>query len=417
MTIEIQELRISFSQMLVFPEFVPKNASMAYLGQQIGFQNKFDELQSIVVARANNAAPGRSQKPVFKPGEPTVPWLKRHHFWEYYLEKPKELSSVNGNQAWRYKVPLRVAFPAKALSILPPLTHLNVEGYLYIHGVAVVIRVTIGSSESIYLPLETMVNDALLIMTKSVFNVEWADQTRSAQPITLKQLAMQTLNYLATVVLGKHDGAGMHLCEPFTLTTVIRGNGLDLDQLRTNFETKLQQVNNPLEAQIAVLEPRVHQALDGLATWNLVWQDNVAHPSKEAVLNFRGAATQPGYIIYGLRHSRVIWFPSYFMDKTKDLHLLGCYHSNLTIGSLQTNSLLEFIHFANNWFANHSSLHPLDKEVVKRAVVLLSMLYCRTDNTYRSWSLRQQIESSGLISAINHLRNILNVRGGAPIPP
>jgi hypothetical protein len=402
MNIDIQELRFSLSQMQVFSTFVPNSANYAFLGQQINYRNQFDKLRSEVAERIRKMAPGEQMR--LKPGELTIPWFKRHHFWENYLGQRK-LDGVSGEVAWAFRVPFRIASPAKVLAVSPPLVHVAVEGYLYLHGVAVVLRATLSQP----LPLYDMVDAAFDVMNQTEFKqIRWSNGTMSPHPLTFKGLAVKTLDYLTNLVINSPDDLESRLCEPFTVATIIRGGGLDLERLRNRFQQQIQLLDDPLAAQIAILEPKIHHACEGLASWNPAWRTNVAHPACETALDFKGQTTQPGYMLYGLKRGRVVWFPGYFMS-TKPLHRLGCYHSNLTVGSLQTDSLLELVRLAEGWLANHSAFRASDKDIVKRGVILLSNLYGGANTSYRSWSLRQQIKDSGLLGLINRLRAILSI--------
>lgn len=414
----IQELRISFTRMQVFPELLPRDAKMHYLGNDIEYEEMFNKIQSNIEKRVHFTEHGEIQKPSLAPGELTVPWFKRHHFWEFYLDKPTRLSKVNGNKAWLHRVPLRFASPAKipSSSLSLPLTHLTVDGYLYIHGVAVVLRATLKRD----LPLDDMVNAACEVINHVRFEgVRWANGTTSLQPLTLKGLAIQTLGYLTKEVLNENTEGVGRLCDPFTVATVIRGNGLNLEQLQSEFNSfkensSKESLNDTQGIQIKLLDSKIRRALEGLATWDTQWKYNAVHSDNKVTLKFKGQDTKPGYMLYGLKQSRVVWFPSYFMDtgETGELHLLGCYHSNLTIGSLQTSSLLELVRLFTDVDLSH---HQLIKQTVRRAVVLLSNLYGQSDSSYRSWSLHKQIKDSGLIDEINKLRISCSISQGKPL--
>ncbi|HAJ61838.1 MAG TPA: hypothetical protein DCP31_23500 [Cyanobacteria bacterium UBA8543] len=368
---------------------------MSFLGETIPYRQKFDTLQNKVRnLQANVKGQSQSTNNQFALGELTVPWLRRQHFWEFYLEKVNNLSSVDGKQAWRHLVPFRMFKLIKTSSPVPPLTRLTAEGYLYPHGVAVVIRTTLTGN----FLLKEIVDAAILLFNAGETQncpVQWSIGQPIQQSLTLRGLAAQALERLTAIVLGNAQVEAIQRGDPFTIATVIRGTGVDLGKGLMELESELQQ--------------EIHRALEGLCTWDTDWQHSSPTSLDKAALQFMRWKHRPGYILYGLGRNRVVWFPGYFAESRRELHKLSCYHANLTIAALQTNSLLELVRLAQQLRSRNGQLSASMNDLAKNATLLLGRMYGKTDTIYRSWSVHEQIKKSGLINEINDLRKYLGI--------
>ena len=111
-------------------------------------------------------------------------------------------------------------------------------------------------------------------------------------------------------------------------------------------------------------------------------------------------------IIYGLKRSRAIWFPCYIKSVGKKIRKLGCYHRNLTFATLQTESLVAMI---RTLIKNQNDNSPDLREKVINATQILGLLYEGVNGTYKSWSIRKQIDDNGYMGIIKQAREILNI--------
>jgi hypothetical protein len=98
--------------------------------------------------------------------------------------------------------------------------------------------------------------------------------------------------------------------------------------------------------------------------------------------------------------------PSRFTPKPADTPpkpsgTLTCYHHNISLGALQTETLLEFVRVLD---AMGGDPPLLLKPTLRRAAGLLGRLYGGADDMYQSASISRQIADSGLIPRIDMLR-------------
>ena len=71
------------------------------------------------------------------------------------------------------------------------------------------------------------------------------------------------------------------------------------------------------------------------------WKNDALHPwDASTCLKIRHAPLS--HVLYGLDRGRAVWFPDLFTKQGR-VHALGCYHRNLTLLSLQTESLVELM--------------------------------------------------------------------------
>jgi hypothetical protein len=108
-------------------------------------------------------------------------------------------------------------------------------------------------------------------------------------------------------------------------------------------------------------------------------------------------------VLYGLDRGRAVWFPDLFTKQGR-VHALGCYHRNLTLLSLQTESLVELMCAAGAYIDATKPLPLAMEDLAKGAAGVLGRLYGGNQDTYQSWSPRAQIDGNRYADTINKVR-------------
>lgn len=369
MAIVIDDLRLAWIWLEAFPASqvgpLPNTIAGGSLGDPGVYKKAFDQ-----------AAP---------PASLTVPWVpnRTHYFWKYYLENIT-FSSVKAEEAWGKLVPLRqpsgVKFTPKP-DWLPGRISLHI--YHFPHALGLVASANIDAGP---LPLRDAVNKAQEVSKIGLFDVTWPGG--KVGRYTLLQLADEAMDRARKDAFGA-AARGQRLSEPFSLATVVRGQGV-----------------NPT---VGITEgTAIHKALDGLCGTS-DWANGPGETLANAMLETR--RPRPSHdILYARRRGRAVWFPRAFLPRARQSHAMACYHQNLMFASLQTESLLALARLADAH--GLGTLWPSMQKVVENAAKILGMLYAGEKLCYRSRSPQRQIDDSGLVATIDKLRNFFG--GMAP---
>jgi hypothetical protein len=176
----------------------------------------------------------------------------------------------------------------------------------------------------------------------------------------------------------------------------------------------------------------VHRALEALCSWHQTWKNDVLHSwDTSTCLKIRHAPRS--HVLYGLERGRAVWFPDLFSKQTSALsgvsitlpdravrvpnfftkerrvHSLACYNRNLTLLSLQTESLVELMRAAGACIDANKPMPLAMEELAKGAAGILGRLYGGTQDTYRSWSPRAHIDGNHYADTINKVRHFFNM--------
>lgn len=363
MPVKIDELRLSLIRVQALPNLVAADAPLAFLGDSLGYEQAFSNSGST--------------------GQFGLPWPKLlgQHFWEHYLGNIG-LKDFTGAKAWKFLVPFFGPSLAKISMTVASVKRISAEGYLYPHAVAGVITVVLQDN----LPLAKIVDTAVNLVNTERYDILWPDKTTSDQ-LSLEGLSVHLLDHLSHLVLGTSAQNTGHLAPLFSVATVVKGSGVKAAaKIKVNGE--------------------VHKALAALCNWHTTWHsDNLAALDPSVTLAYKDAETMPaGHILYGLERSRTIWFPGYFTSKLP-IHKLGCYHRNLTLATLQTESLAALMKTAAGFLDRHENMSAALDSLTKYAAGNLGRLYGAVDDTYRSQSVRRQIDDNHLVETINQVRD------------
>jgi hypothetical protein len=364
----VSELRVSFIWSESFSCIVPLGAPMGFLGDPGKYEQEFSKAKS-----------GKSRW--------MLPWasVSGHRFWQYYLGTA-ELGDVSPGQAWKLLVPLYKPTQAKINPLPRPLSRVSVEGFYYPHGVAVLITVVFNEN----LDLNDMLKTSIPARWKE-YAVIWPDGTTTQ--LDLLKLASHTLERLCTEAMGQ--GASHPLLgEPFKVVTAVDGQ---VDNLKEE---------NPTNGA-------VHRALEAWCDWHPLFEERRPHALDEKTsFSFKEKdQSPPSHILYGLKRGRAIWFPGYFTQANSErIRKLGGYHRNLTLVSLQTESLLALMNIASGYLDRSDPLPPTLEKLARGCAGALGRLYGAAIPTYRSYSACRQIADSGLAEIIKKVRNHLGMK-------
>lgn len=311
-------------------------------------------------------------------GQCQAPWRGGYGklFWKYYIQKkpaaPKDL--------WRALVPLRYELgdviaadwlPGKAVA----------RAYLYPWGIGLVVDVAASGSLTL--------GEA----AKLAFQVERLNKYKTSlggaeQHVALNRLFEILLGAIRAKVYGDTASAGRSGAM-FSIVTVIDAADADATQ-------------PPPEG----LE--LHKTMDGLVNWNTLYQTTT--PKKLEDSRIETKEGPPGHVLYGGRRGRLVWFPGSFRSVASYENTLTCYHQNLTVASLQTESLCRLAKDAADRLVGSPSLANSSvayRNCAQLAAGLLGRLYGGTFDTYRSHSLRDQIDKV-YKDEVNAVRNSFN---------
>lgn len=302
-----------------------------------------------------------------------APWPKpsKHNFWRNYLQC--DPFKMEPSQAWRFLVPFRkVPLPVGGAVASQRVA---AEGFFYPHGIGLVVTVTDTAERKLF----DAVAASFLFRTDS--SVVIADP-KGGRAVTLDQCADECFDVLRAAAFGAAAVGGVRSLNPFTVATVVRGEGA-----------------GPL-----VAGGPVHRALEAWTGWHTSWQtDTLTDPAK-AVVATRGGGSRA---LYASRRGRAVWFPERF---TVPGRALSCYHRNLALTSLQVESLGAAVTrtLAVSGGADLTSLSVHHHESVGHASDMLARFYGGPETMYRGWSAPRQITDGDLVTPINKLRDLMS---------
>lgn len=359
MAVQISEFRVAFLQVESFDGLIPAAAPFGFMANPATYEASFAQAQKGLGL-----------------------WeLPRHsgHFWQYYLQarkleeaKPKDIRSKL----------LPAFFPSVAKASVNPGIPARVvcSGYGWPHAMGVVASLTVKGAFT----LKQAVAHALALRYDAVYQLPGP----AAAPVQLVDLLDEAMNRLR----GTLRGAGANAGNPgqlFSVVTFINGSGV-------NAATELK------------LNSQVHKALEGLAGWNRLW-DTAKHKTLGNAITPIKNEEIAGHQVFRASRGRSVWLPGYF--GMSDLRVAGCYHSNLTLLSLQIESLATLAEFTAAKLTANQPISQSLSEYARGAAINLSLLYGANKSTYRSASASHQIAENGYIPAINQLRKHFKING------
>ncbi|NNJ11631.1 hypothetical protein EKD04_014950 [Chloroflexales bacterium ZM16-3] len=311
-----------------------------------------------------------------------LPWprLGKHFFWTFYLEAAK-LATITGNQAWKALVPIRKRDVTRLQAAWLP-ERVYTEAFLYPFGLVFVITTQSTASRS----LDDTVDAAF--MARRTGRVEaQLDDTGPSQSLSLDDVATEKLRALRLQVFGPTASPSLMSSEPFTIATIVQGSDIDPT-------TALVEGDN------------IHRGLESMANWRQLGPYDVLPPLDEVRVQVR--RSPPGDILYGRPRGRVIWFPRVFTQEDRRAKSLACYHRNLVLASIQTESLRGLISAFIKLEPRNRLLPEPILNCARQAAGILTRLYFGK-KTYRSGSIRAQIEQDGFLEDLKAARDYFSM--------
>jgi hypothetical protein len=272
-----------------------------------------------VAAQAGGATPA--------PG-PTLltPWRDGYgkNFWGRYVPDKKS------NLLWRSLVPFEYDLTQEFAALTLPDCTVVPHAYLYPWGIGILIDITLTGP----LPLNDAVTRILKIRNRPA--IQWTAKTPAgADPgaptsgtASPAGLATEIRRRLGETLYGDKVEAEDHGA-PFTLVTIT-------DAQNVSFSDPIAEGGD------------IHRALEGLTGFNDLFSGLWKQPNSaagllaKATVSFRRDAD--GHILYGKPRARAVWFPARFRSAPTSSYAdtLSCYHQNLSIATLHTESLCGF---------------------------------------------------------------------------
>lgn len=357
----IETLRLSF----VFTETLLDGGKGGQLGDftsELGYAAMIDALQAGTAAEKGLGLPW--------------PYPAGQNFWDSYLHD-KVPGDAGGKLCFEKLVPLRMARLADSVRVaMPEARRAGIEGFCFPHGTGLLVTVDIVGS----LDLDGAGTLAQRVRYDKVFEAGWAGRA-AAPAVGIEQLATAALDRIRALGFGA-EAAGTR-SKPFSIATVVCGRDVDQNQPPAH-------------------DSATHRLLNGLANWPRQWQKIPAPPlvAGQTQLDVRSATALPGNLLFAGKRGRAVWFPGLFLPGPTPVHSLSCYHRNLSLGSLQTESLLML---AGAVVAAQGQLPNSVQRLGRLAAGLLGRLHTGT-KTYRSDSLRAQIAQSDERADVDALR-------------
>lgn len=359
MSIQIKEIRLSFIQFEV-------------LAQPLKALNPLVIPYSFLLSGASY---GQRWKSLLEGKEPFLlaPWQDGYAklFWKYYApeRQPGDL--------WRSMVPFRracVPITASWLAGATPGTA-TAAAYLYPWGIGAVMDVEAKLS----LDLDQTVQFAFQAERSGKYSLNGD----AGKEYNMKPLLSQLIESVRTEAYGATPQGQQG--DIFSIVSVLDADGVDATKV-------------PPDGQ------EVHQALEGFTNWNPLYKKLALKPLKEYSIEIK---TSPAsHVLYGGKRGRAIWFPEQFKSVAPYPHSVTCYHRNLVIATLQTESLCRFMAEiaamldAGGTLANASVAYRTAGQL---SAGILGRLYGGA-STYRSSSMPVQIDKS-YKAAVNRVRN------------
>lgn len=282
-------------------------------------------------------------------------------FWFYYIGK----TSPTTKDLWRALVPLSYEVDLRVTASWPN-GKVWIRPYLYPWGIGLVADIAANG----LMDLDEAVKFAFDIRKSLKFRVAGNQVSPNA---TLTGLIDLVFDHIRTAVYGADITKGQK-SELFSIVTVLDADGAVPVQAITN-------------------EGDIHRALEAMTGWNPLYKSIELTPLAETAIPIK--KSPPGHVLYGGRRGRVVWFPGNFSSVAPYVHTLSCYHKNLTMASLQTESLCRLATDAADALATDLSLANFSvdyRDCAKLAAGTLGRLYGGMFDTYRSNSIRDQIQ-------------------------
>ncbi len=290
-------------------------------------------------------------------------------FWRYYAKK----ESATPKELWRALTPF---FQPSIAQITAPEKNFTIEQrvYLYPWAVAAIVTAQSGALQNI----GDAIAAAFRLRKGGKYKFDIGGKVREAPlPGLMQALIADT----RAATFGAEAGKAGDL---FSVASVLKGAGANA-------------------AEAVPIGGDVHQMMEALTGWNDYWNQLQLDDLKQSSIEI-GTSPQ-GHVLYGAKRGRFVWFPAGFGFAKK----LPCYHQNLAVASMHTESLLSLVTEAADLLAAGKTMPDFSVtygNCVQLAAGLLGRLYGGVD-TYRSHSVREQIDR--MKTQVNAVRKLFGM--------
>jgi hypothetical protein len=307
-----------------------------------------------------------------------LPWWRKvppHFFWLYYFGRLLP-DKIDGVRAWRELAPLQLASPVAQVA-MPAQVAGEIRGYIAPQVIAVMADV---KGKAAALELNAWVEQCRAIRTGPM---TVGLQGRTVSGMRLQDAAIEVLARLRQELgLGSAQRA---LAEPFTVVTVLQGEGVRADRSPTQ---------------------QTWRCAHAVSAWPARWRQ--VQPDLSRAIPLRRRDVTKGDLLYGSTHGRAAWMPSRFLPSDwGPVNTMGCFHHNLALAGMQVEMLLDFVRALDG--ADDPSRADWSA-AGHRAAGLLGRLYGGAEDMYRSASVSRHIADSGLAKSIDALRQLYSMQ-------
>ena len=365
MKMKIDRLRFSLIRVATS---LPDTAETPPFAERASYEDLFDHLQG---------AAGAPKDGLALPWPPEFP--AANLYWRHYLAVLNP-ALVRGSDAWQRVVPFRGQRQSVELATAVFPGTVRAEHFVYPFGLAVV--VTLDGSAA--LTPEQWVDQ---LVSASTAKLDVTFEGAAARALTLSAFTNEWLQRLSAVYFGAARGVSA-VTPPFTITTVIKGDGVD-------------EKKEPAEGG------DIHRLLFGTSTLRRNWKAAKLDRAKLADRKLTAANHgSEGDLGFAAPRGRAIWNPSSFTPAKKDgKPSLSCYHRNQVIAAMQADSLCDLADALANRIRINPTLSPRINRLGRIAAEALANIYAGVEGTYRSKSLPRQIADRGSVDSVNLLRD------------
>mgnify|MGYP000847691075 CR=1 FL=1 len=351
---------------------VPTGAPWSFLGRPEKFAPRFDE-----ILKETQEANLKGRRPTTSRSVLTPPWqdVGKRSFWTSYFA-PNFLA-IDGARAWKGVLPLRLRFDATFL-VTGWSGRFYLEGYVSPLGLAIALHADFMPDTPV--TIDQLVDVVRALRVGATWQVRW--EARGVVSLSLSELVKEALEDLRKRAMGPKAPVGLFDDDPFTIVTIVRGT---------------DDADPPPHDQDAGLR----RALQGLAAPSPTWRVDALTPLDTAKVVLRSIAPAQ-HLLFATKRGRAVWFPDAFQSAGNP-STLGCYHRNQFYGALQVENLSRFVASLAPLLTHPEEVPYRHMEALRLAAGLLGRTYGGV-KTYRSRSLRRQVDDNGWKPAIETVR-------------
>jgi hypothetical protein len=303
-------------------------------------------------------------------------------FWKYYIQK----NTARAKDLWRMMVPLYYDLGAVITADWLNGT-IAARTYLYPWGIGLVLDIIVEGSFSV----DEAANLGFQVDRLNKYKVTLEGGVQKELP--LKGLMEFLLTSMYTEALNVPVAA--RASELFSIVTVLNAEDADPKQ--------------PLKEG-----GDLNEMMEAMVDWNPLFKSIPLPKLDSSKIDIKNSPA--GHILFGGRRGRFVWYPGNFRSKVGSPNRLNCYHQNLTVASLQTESLCQFAQDISERLDGDGSLVNTSvtyQSCAQLTAGILGRMYGGASDIYRSGSIRSQIAKS-YIPAVAAVRQYFKMSQLAP---